>query len=139
MALSYGYVYVASISMGANRAQTQKALMEAEAYDGPSIVFAYSPCIAHGIDMSKTASRQKAAVDSGYWPLYRFNPEGEDGKKFIWETKDPTETYQNFIRAERRYTTLEKTAPNDSERLFKEAEEDAKKRMEIYKRMGSLL
>ncbi|MDA3809000.1 MAG: pyruvate:ferredoxin (flavodoxin) oxidoreductase [Spirochaetaceae bacterium] len=139
MAMSYGYVYVASISMGANRAQTQKALMEAEAYDGPSIVFAYSPCIAHGIDMSKTASRQKAAVDSGYWPLYRFNPEGEDGKKFIWETKDPTETYQNFIRAERRYTTLEKTAPNDSERLFKEAEEDAKKRMEIYKRMGSLL
>lgn len=139
MAMSYGYVYVASISMGANRAQTQKALMEAEAYDGPSIVFAYSPCIAHGIDMSKTASRQKAAVDSGYWPLYRFNPEGEEGKKFIWETKDPINAYQDFIRAERRYTALEKTAPEDAERLFKEAEADAKKRMEVYKRMGSLL
>ena len=139
MAMSYGYVYVASISMGANRTQTQKALMEAEAYDGPSIVFAYSPCIAHGIDMSKTASRQKAAVDAGYWPLYRFNPEGEEGKKFLWETKEPKEAYQDFIRAERRYTTLEKTAPEDAERLFAEAEEDAKKRMEVYKRMGSLL
>ncbi|MBB6478370.1 pyruvate:ferredoxin (flavodoxin) oxidoreductase [Spirochaeta isovalerica] len=139
MAMSYGYVYTASISMGANRAQAQKALMEAEAYDGPSIVFAYSPCIAHGIDMSKTQSRQKAAVDAGYWPLYRFNPALEDGSKFIWETKDPKDAYQDFIRAERRYTTLTKTAPEDAERLFKEAEADAKKRMEVYKKMGGLL
>ncbi|MBN2658345.1 MAG: pyruvate:ferredoxin (flavodoxin) oxidoreductase [Spirochaetales bacterium] len=139
MAMSYGYVYTASISMGANRAQAQKALMEAEAYDGPSIVFAYSPCIAHGIDMSKTQSRQKAAVDAGYWPLYRYNPALEDGSKFIWETKDPKDAYQDFIRAERRYTTLTKTAPDDAERLFAEAEADAKKRMEVYKKMGGLL
>ena len=74
MCMSYGYVYVASVSMGANRAQVIKAISEAEAYNGPSIIIAYAPCIAHGIDMSKTQTEEKRAVDCGYWPLYRYNP-----------------------------------------------------------------
>ncbi|MBI9098672.1 MAG: pyruvate:ferredoxin (flavodoxin) oxidoreductase [Spirochaetaceae bacterium] len=133
MAMSYGYVYVASVAMGANRNQTQKAFLEAEAYDGPSIIFAYSPCIAHGIDMGMSQIEEKRAVDSGYWPLYRFNPEMEKGKRFKWESKEPTLDYQEFIKSERRYTTLLKTAPNDAERLYKEAEEDAKNRMAVYR------
>ncbi|MCK5200204.1 MAG: 4Fe-4S binding protein, partial [Spirochaetales bacterium] len=79
MCMSYGYVYVASIAMGANRAQTQKAIMEAESYNGPSIIIAYSPCIAHGFDMSESQTEQKKAVESGYWPLFRYNPEEEEG------------------------------------------------------------
>ena len=139
MCMSYGYVYVASVAMGANRAQTIKAFKEAEAYNGPSIILAYSPCIAHGIDMSKTQSEQKRAVESGYWPLYRYNPEAPEGEKFTWETREPKESYQDFIRSERRYTALLKTAPEEAEALFAEAEKDAKKRMEFYKNLGGLM
>ena len=139
MCMSYGYVYVASIAMGANRAQAQKALMEAEAYDGPSIVFAYAPCINHGIDMMKSQVEEKRAVESGYWPLYRYNPAAEEGKKFTWETKDPTSSYQDFIRSERRYTALQTTNPEHAEELFALAEEDAKKRMAFYKKLGDIM
>ncbi len=139
MCMSYGYVYVASIAMGANRAQAQKAIMEAEAYDGPSIIFAYAPCINHGIDMSKSQLEEKRAVDSGYWPLYRYNPAAEEGKKFTWETKDPTESFQDFIRSERRYTALQTTNPEHAEELFARAEEDAKKRMAFYKKLGDIM
>lgn len=139
MCMSYGYVYVASIAMGANRAQAQKALMEAEAYDGPSIVFAYAPCINHGIDMSKSQLEEKRAVEAGYWPLYRFNPAAEEGKRFVWETKEPTASYQDFIRSERRYTALQTTNPENAEALFAKAEEDAKKRMDFYKKLGEIM
>ncbi|MDC7126750.1 MAG: 4Fe-4S double cluster binding domain-containing protein, partial [Spirochaetales bacterium] len=139
MCMSYGYVYVASIALGSNRNQAQKALMEAEAYDGPSIVFAYAPCINHGIDMSKSQLEEKRAVDAGYWPLYRYNPAEEEGKKFKWETKDPTASYQDFIRSERRYTALKATNPEHAEELFATAEEDAKKRMEFYKKLGDIM
>jgi len=139
MCMSYGYVYVASVSMGANRAQVIKAFAEAEAYNGPSIIIAYAPCIAHGIDMSKTQTEEKRAVDCGYWPLYRYNPSLEPGSRFIWETKEPKESFQDFIRSERRYTSLFKTAPEDAERLFAEAEVDAKRRMAFYKNLGGLL
>ncbi len=139
MCMSYGYVYVASIAMGANRAQAQKAIIEAEAYRGPSIVFAYSPCIAHGIDMSQSQLEQKKAVECGYWPLYRFNPEAEEGQKFTWETREPKGSFQEFIRGERRYTALLKTAPDEAEQLFKEAEEDAGRRMTFYKKMGGIM
>ncbi len=137
MCMSYGNVYVASISLGANRIQSLKALQEAEAYNGPSIIIAYAPCIAHGIDMMKTQVVEKKAVECGYWPLYRYNPQLE--KPFIWETKDPTGNFQEFIRSERRYTTLTKTAPKEAEELFKLAEEDAKRRFTFFKNMGSIM
>ena len=139
MCMSYGYVYVASISMGANRMQTQKALQEAAAYDGPSIVIAYAPCIAHGIDMMKTQVEEKRAVECGYWPLYRYNPALEAGKRFVWETKPPTGNFQEFIRSERRYTQLLKTAPKEAEALFQQAEDDAKRRMSFMESLGSIM
>jgi pyruvate-ferredoxin/flavodoxin oxidoreductase len=139
MCMSYGMVYVAQISMGANRMQTQKAIQEAVNYNGPSIIIAYAPCIAHGIDMMKTQSIAKNAVECGYWPLYRFNPEAEDGKRFTWEAKEPTGDFQAFIRNERRYTTLMKTAPGEAEELFKLAEEDAKKRWNFMKKLGDIM
>jgi len=137
MCMSYGYVYVASVSMGANRAQTLKAFQEAAAYKGPSIIMAYAPCIAHGINMAKSQTEQKRAVECGYWPLYRYNPQMD--KPFTWETKDPTANFQDFIRSERRYTTLLKTAPKEAEALFTQAEEDAKRRMAFYKNVGEIM
>jgi pyruvate-ferredoxin/flavodoxin oxidoreductase len=139
MCMSYGYVYVASISMGANRMQTQKALQEAAAYPGPSIVIAYAPCIAHGIDMMKTQTEEKRAVECGYWPLYRFNPAAEEGKRFVWETKPPTGSFQEFIRSERRYTQLLKTAPQEAEAIFLAAEDDAKRRMSFMENLGKIM
>ena len=97
MSMSYGYVYVASVALGADRAQTLKAFQEAEAYDGPSIIFAYAPCIAHGIDMSKTQTEQKRAVEAGYFPLYRYNPENPEAP-FTWDAKDPKGNFQEFIK-----------------------------------------
>ncbi len=139
MCMSYGYVYVASIAMGANRAQTMKAFVEAESYDGPSIIIAYSPCIAHGFDMSTSQTEEKRAVEAGYWPLFRYNPLGEEGKKFNWESKEPKLDYQEFIKGEARYSALYKTAPDEAEALFKEAEADAKRRMSFYKKLGDIM
>lgn len=139
MCMSYGHVYVASVSMGANRNHTQKALMEAAAYDGPSIVFCYAPCINHGINMQYSQVEEKRAVEAGYWPLYRFNPAAEEGKKFSWDAKEPTADYQEFIKGERRYTALYKTNPEHAEELFQKAEDDAKKRMAFYKNMGKIM
>ena len=139
MCMSYHNVYVAQISMGANRMQTQKAIQEAVDYNGPSIIIAYAPCIAHGINMMKTQTIAKAAVDCGYWPLYRFNPAAEEGKRFVWEAREPKGDFQEFIRNERRYTTLLKTAPNEAEMLFKLAEEDAKRRWEFMKNVGPFM
>jgi len=139
MCMSYGYVYVASIAMGANRAQTMKAFVEAESYDGPSIIIAYSPCIAHGFDMSTSQSEEKRAVEAGYWPLFRYNPLSEEGKRFNWESKEPKLDYLEFIKGEARYSALYKTAPNEAEALFKEAEVDAKRRMSFYKKLGDIM
>ncbi len=137
MSMSYGYVYVASVALGADRAQTLKAFIEAEAYDGPSIIFAYAPCIAHGIDMSKTQTEQKRAVDAGYFPLYRYNPANE--VPFTWDAKEPTGDYQEFIKSEGRYKSLLKTNPEEAEALYKQAELDAQKRMAVYKSVGELM
>ncbi len=139
MCMSYGNVYVAQISMGANRVQTQKAIQEAVAYNGPSIIMAYAPCIAHGIDMMKTQTIAKNAVECGYWPLYRYHPEGEEGKKFTWDAREPKGDFQAFIRNERRYTALLKTAPDEAEGLFQLAEEDAKKRWNFMQKVGELM
>ncbi|MDD3237313.1 MAG: pyruvate:ferredoxin (flavodoxin) oxidoreductase [Candidatus Gastranaerophilales bacterium] len=137
MSMSYGYVYVASVALGADRGQTLKAFQEAEAYDGPSIIFAYAPCIAHGIDMSKTQTEQKRAVEAGYFPLYRYNPANET--PFTWDAKEPKGNYQDFIRSEGRYKSLLKTNPEAAEALYNQAEADAAKRMAVYKSVGELM
>ncbi len=137
MSMSYGYVYVASVALGADRAQTLKAFQEAEAYNGPSIIFAYAPCIAHGIDMSKTQTEQKRAVEAGYFPLYRYNPEAE--VPFTWDAKEPKGDYQEFIRSEGRYKSLLKTNPEAAEDLYAQAQKDAATRMDVYKAVGALL
>jgi len=137
MSMSYGYVYVASVALGADRAQTLKAFQEAEAYNGPSIIFAYAPCIAHGIDMSKTQTEQKRAVEAGYFPLFRYNPEAE--VPFTWDAKEPKADYQEFIRSEGRYKSLLKTNPEAAEELYAQAQKDAATRMDVYKAVGALL
>ncbi len=137
MSMSYGYVYVASVALGADRGQTLKAIQEAEAYNGPSIIFAYAPCIAHGIDMAKTQTEQKRAVEAGYYPLYRYNPANE--QPFTWDAKDPKGSYQDFIRSEGRYKSLLKTNPEAAEELYSQAEKDAQARMGVFKAVGELI
>ncbi len=140
MCMSYGNVYVASIAMGANRQQTLKAIQEAEAHQGPSIILAYAPCIAHGIkgDMRMSQVEEKRAVDAGYWPLYRFNPNNAE-KPFTWETKEATQSFMDFIKSERRYASLQKVAPTEADEVYAEAEADAKRRMEFFKNLGNLM
>ena len=138
IAMTYGYVYVASCAMGANQAQLLKAMNEAEAYHGPSLLICYSPCINHGINMGKSQAEEKKAVEAGYWPLYRYNPMlKEEGKNpFILDSKAPTGSYQEFIAGETRYKTLKKMFPGDADRLFEQAEEEAKERLAYYKSLA---
>ena len=138
MCMSYGYVYVASVALGADRQQTLKAFQEAEAYNGPSIIFAYAPCIAHNIDMSKTQTEQKRAVDCGYFPLYRYNPSAE--VPFSWDVKKEADgKFQEFIRSEGRYKSLLKANAAEAEELFAKAETDAAKRMSFLKEVGKMM
>lgn len=138
MAMSYGYVYVASVSMGASPAQLLKAVNEAEAYPGPSLIIAYSPCINHGINMGKSQAEGRKAVETGYWPLYRYNPNlADEGQNpFLLDSKEPTEDYQSFLAGQIRYSTLKRQFPGVAEELFEKNEQDAKARMETYKRMA---
>jgi len=141
MAATYGYVYVAQIAMGANQAQTIKALREAEAFDGPSIVIAYSPCISHGLlaGMGKAQDEQKRAVECGYWHLYRFNPdlEAEGKNPMILDSKEPVwDKFQDFLKGEVRYTSLMKQFPAEAQELFVAAQTNAKWRYDGYKRMA---
>ena len=138
MAMSYGYVYVASISMGANKNQTLKAILEAERHDGPSLVIAYAPCINHGINMSKSQREAQMAVESGYWPLYRYNPQLTlDGKNpFTLDSKEPTSSFQEFLMGEVRYKSLKKLFPERADQLFEKAEKEAKQRFEMHKRLA---
>ncbi|MDO5041305.1 MAG: pyruvate:ferredoxin (flavodoxin) oxidoreductase, partial [Peptoniphilus sp.] len=136
MAMTYGYVYVAQIAMGANRNQALKAIVEAEAYDGPSIVICYSPCINHGIKggLKDTQGHQKLAVESGYWNLYRYNPnlEKEGKNPFQLDSKAPTKSFRDFIMTENRYSSLTRTFPEVAEELFEQAEKDAMERYKKY-------
>ena len=138
IAASYGYVYVAQCSMGADKNQLVKALKEAESYHGPSLIICYAPCINHGINMTKSQAEQKSAVDCGYWHLYRYNPELADKGEnpFSLDSKDPTGDYQSFILGETRYASLKKTQPEVAEELFKKTEESSKQRLEGYKKMA---
>jgi len=141
IATTYGYVYVAQIAMGSNQAQTLKALREAEAYDGPSLVIAYSPCISHGLraGMGKAQDEQDRAVECGYWHLYRFNPELEaEGKNpMILDSKEPQwDKFQEFLKGEVRYTSLSKQFPAEAGELFVAAQANAKWRYDGYKRLA---
>ena len=138
IAMTYGYVYVASVSAGANRNQLVRAMVEAESYRGPSLIIAYSPCINHGINMGLSSEQGKRAVEAGYWTLYRYNPALElEGKNpFILDSKPPTGDFQEFIRSENRYASLARQFPEIAADLLKRAEEDAKKRFEIYQRLA---
>jgi pyruvate-ferredoxin/flavodoxin oxidoreductase len=138
MAMTYGYVYVASVAMGANMNQCLKAFIEAEAYPGPSMIIAYSPCINHGINMAKTQAEEKLAVDTGYWTLYRFNPLlAKEGKNpFQLDSKEPTLEYEAFLNAEIRYRTLTQQYPDIAKTLFAQAAAEARARFESYKRMA---
>ena len=138
MVMTYGYVYVASVAMGANMNQCLKAFLEAEAYPGPSIIIAYSPCITHGIDMSKAQAEQKLAVDTGYWILYRFNPLlAKEGKNPLQlDSREPKLEYDAFLKNEVRYKTLVQQYPEIAKELFARAAEESKKRFESYKKMA---
>lgn len=138
MAMSYGYVYVACVNMGANPAQLLKAVNEAEAYPGPSLIIAYSPCINHGINMGRSQAEGKKATETGYWPLYRFNPAlGDAGKNpFSLDSKEPSQDYQSFLSGEIRYSTLKRQFPEAAEKLFERNEADAKARLETYKKLA---
>ena len=129
IAMSYGYVYVAQVAMGANPAQTLKAIQEAEAYDGPSIIIGYAPCEMHSIKkggMQNCQAEMKKAVDCGYWNLFRFNPAAEVGKKFTLDSKEPKGGYQDFLMNEARYASLSRVLPQDQvDALFKANEEAA--------------
>ena len=138
IAMQYGTVYVAGVAMGANDMQTIRAFMEAEAYDGPSLIIAYSHCIAHGINMTTGMTNQKAAVDCGHWPLYRYNPMlAREGKNPLrLDSKAPKIKFEDYAYTEARYKMLTKSNPAEAKRLMALAEEDARRRYRIFEEMA---
>lgn len=140
MAMSYGDVYVAQVAMGANPVQFLKAVIEAERYDGPSLIIAYAPCISHGLrcGMNDVQGEIKRAVETGYWQMYRHNPElAAEGKNpFILDSPEPTGDFQEFLRGEVRYSSLERTFPEVAKELFEQTEKDARARYAKYKALA---
>ena len=140
IAMSYGNIYVAHVAMGANDLQTVKAFLEAEAYDGPSIILAYSHCIAHGINMRKGYDTQKQAVESGHWPLYRYNPDlvKENKNPLQLDSRDPKISYQDFAYNQTRFKMLTKSKPERARELLKHAQEDVNSRWSLYRQMADM-
>ncbi len=140
VAMSYGYIYVAQVAMGANPAQTIKAITEAEAYHGPSLIIGYAPCEMHSIKggMVNCQAEMKKAVACGYWNLFRFNPEADKGKKFVLDSKDPAGGYRDFLMNEARYSRLTREFPDRANVLFERNEEEAMKRYEHLKRLVNM-
>jgi pyruvate-ferredoxin/flavodoxin oxidoreductase len=140
MAMSYGNVYVAKVAMGSNDLQTLKAFLEAEAYDGPSIIIAYSHCIAHGINMAKGMEAQKLAVDSGHWPLFRYNPENvKEGKNPLkLDSKAPKIKLEDYLYNETRYKMLTKSHPEEAKKLLALAQEEVLKKWKFYEQMAEM-
>jgi len=142
IATTYGYVYVAQIALGANMQQALNAIKEAENYPGPSLIIAYAPCINHGIKarggMANSIAEEKKAVETGYWHLWRFNPELKEAGKnpFILDSKEPTGAIKDFMMGENRYLMLQKAYPDIAGELFNKAEKDLLDRYETYKRMA---
>jgi pyruvate-ferredoxin/flavodoxin oxidoreductase len=138
MALSYGHVYVAQVAMGASDSHVLKAFLEAESYDGPSLIIAYSHCIAHGIDMSKGLHQQKMATDSGYWPLYRFDPRlrSEGKNPFQLDSKSPSIPVKDYMYRENRFRMLTQSKPTVAEELASLAQETVNERWQMYEQMA---
>jgi pyruvate-ferredoxin/flavodoxin oxidoreductase len=138
--MSYGYVYVASVAMGAKMTHTVKAICEAESYPGPSLIIAYSSCINHGIyaGMGKSIDEMRLAVECGYWPLYRFDPRRRaQGKNpFQLDCKPPTGSLKDFLMGEVRYKTLTQTFPEEAQRLHDELEKDCQRRFRMYQKLA---
>jgi len=134
MAVAYGSVYVARVAMGSSDMHTVKAFLEAEAWDGPSIIIAYSHCIAHGYDLSFGMDQQKAAVNSGYWPLFRYNPElAAQGKNpFLLDSRPPSIPLKDYVYNETRYTMLVKSNPEHAKELLELAQQDVAERWKLY-------
>jgi len=140
MAMNYGNVYVARVAMGANDMQTLKAFLEAEAYNGPSLIIAYAHCIAHGYDMAHGLGQQKLAVQSGYWPLFRFNPAlaGQGKNPFQLDSKPPCIPLEDYIYKETRYTSLTQSHPEEARRLLQQAKQDVLDRWKLYENWASM-
>ncbi len=140
MAMNYGQAYVAHVAMGGNDTQTMKAFMEAEAHDGPSIIIAYSHCIAHGYDMVYGIDQQKAAVNSGHWPLFRYNPAlAKEGKNpFVLDSRAPSIPLEKYIYNETRYTMLVNSDPDEAKKLLKQAQENVNERWKLYQHMAAM-
>ncbi|MBW2736657.1 MAG: 4Fe-4S dicluster domain-containing protein, partial [Deltaproteobacteria bacterium] len=139
IAMAYGNVYVAQIAMGANQRQTTRALLEAEAYDGPSLIIAYSTCIAHGINMLYSQSHMKEAVQSGFWPLYRFMPHHKaEGAPFQLDSRKPKVAFKDFAMKEARFAMLARTRPEEAERLFDLAQQDINERWRLYEQLAGV-
>ena len=140
LAMAYGNVYVARVAMGANDQQTLRAFLEAEAYDGPSLILAYSHCIAHGIDMRKGMDQQKLAVQTGYWPLYRYNPVLlDEGKNpLMLDSKEPTLPLEQFAYNETRYSMLLKSNEERAETLMDLAKKDVQERWQHYRQLAAV-
>jgi pyruvate-ferredoxin/flavodoxin oxidoreductase len=138
MAMSYGSVYVAKVAMGAGDMHTVKAIMEAEAYDGPSLIIAYSHCIAHGYDLAHGMDQQKAAVNSGYWPLFRYNPDlvAQGKNPFQLDSRPASISLKDYIYNETRYTMLAKSNPEHAQELYKMAQEDVAAKWKLYEHMA---
>ncbi|WP_294352369.1 thiamine pyrophosphate-dependent enzyme, partial [uncultured Clostridium sp.] len=141
MAMSYGYVYVAQVNMGADKNQVLKAIAEAESYHGPSLIIGYAPCINHGIriGMGKSQIEAKRATECGYWQMYRFNPELKAAGKnpFSLDSKEPTADFKEFLMGEVRYSSLAKAFPEAAEALFEKTHKDAMERLENYKKLAN--
>jgi pyruvate-ferredoxin/flavodoxin oxidoreductase len=142
IAMTYGYVYVAQIAMGADMNQTIKALVEAEAYDGPSLIIGYAPCEMHGLKggMTNCQLEMKRAVECGYWQLFRFNPalKAEGKNPLIIDSKEPTGDYIEFIKSETRYSRLLQSFPERAEKLFTEAQRISREKYAHLKRLAEL-
>jgi pyruvate-ferredoxin/flavodoxin oxidoreductase len=140
MAMAYGNVYVAQVAFGAKDVQTLRTFLEAESYDGPSMIICYAPCIAHGVDLSNNIRQQELAVDSGHWPLFRYDPrrtqQGENPLKM--DSKEPTIPYRDFAATETRFSVLQRTHPEDSERFLQQAQKQIKTRYQLYEQLAHL-
>lgn len=139
MMISYGYVYVAQVAIGADKSQALKAIREAEAYDGPSLVIGYAPCVNHGIKsgMGHSQHQSKRAVEAGYWSLYRYNPDlrTNGDNPFILDSKPPEADFEEFLMSEVRYASLMQQSPEMAKKLFAKAKRDSMERIETYRRL----
>jgi pyruvate-ferredoxin/flavodoxin oxidoreductase len=140
IAMSYGYIYVAKIALGANQQQAVKAFMEAENYNGPSLILAYSHCINQGLDMVDGNDQQKRAVESGHWPLYRYNPDlAAQGKNPLQlDSKDPTLALQEYVYQENRYKMLQRSNPEISKQLIEHAQKVNLERFKMLKQLAAI-